>query len=73
MEIDIKGQGEVKDAASADSATSDETSADTSSADTATADTTAADTAAAETPWKPLRGGRDFGGEMVRCRYERRR
>ena len=34
MEIDIKGQGEVKDAASADSATSDTASAETATAET---------------------------------------
>ena len=72
MEIDIKGQGEVKDAASADSITADAASADTASADTATADTAAADTAAAEPPRKPLRSDRDVGGEMGRCRRERR-
>ena len=52
MDIDIKGQGEVKDAASADLATSDAASADTASADTA----------AAEPPQKTLRGIRDVGG-----------
>ena len=57
MEIDIKGQGEVKDAASADSAT-----ANVASADTVSADTASADTAAAEPPQKTLRGIRDVGG-----------
>ena len=51
MEVEIKGQGEVKDAASAD----------TASSDTATADTDAADTAVSEPPRKPLRGGQDVG------------
>ena len=68
MDIDDKGKGELKDSASADSSTSDTDSAETNSADTAADDTVAADPL-----WKPLRGGRDFGGEMVRCRYERRR
>ena len=62
MEIDDKGQGEVKYVASADSATTDTTSADTASDDTVTADTSAADTSASEPPQKPLRGCRYAGG-----------
>ena len=62
MEIDIKGHGEVKDAASADSATADAASSDTASSATATAATAVADTSADEPPRKPLRGGRDVGG-----------
>ena len=62
MELDIKGEVEMKYVASADSATTDTTSADTASDDTVTADTSAADTSAAEPPQKPLRGGRYAGG-----------
>ena len=39
MEIDVKGQGGVKDAASSDSGTSDTSYSDIASADTATDDT----------------------------------
>ena len=54
MDIDDKGQGELKDSASSDSSTADTDSADTNSADTA-----ADDTAPYWSSWKPLRGGQD--------------
>ena len=78
MDIDIKGQREVKYATSADSTTADTASTDTASADTASADTAAdyiatTDTAADEPSRKSMIGGRDVGGEMGRCRRERRR
>ena len=73
MGIDDKGQGEVKYAASADSATADTASSNTASTDNSTSETYAAVTAAAELPQKLLRGGRYAGGEMGRCRRERRR
>ena len=68
MDIDDKGKGELKDSASADSSTSDTDSADTNSDDTAADDTVTADPL-----WKPLRGGRDAGGEMGRCLSGRKR
>ena len=51
MDIEDKGQGEVKDAVSADSTTADTDSSDTASADIATTDATTSDTAAAEPLW----------------------
>ena len=54
MDIDYKGQGELKDSAYSDSSTADTDSADTNSADTA-----ADDTAPYWLSWKPLRGGQD--------------
>ena len=62
MDIDDKRQGYGEYAASDDTVTDD----------TASADTASADTVAAEPPPKPLRGGRDAGGELGQSNGGRR-